>query len=60
LRSGRILSEPSCPSAGWGSDLPGRWTVELATGRELLGIAIIVLALLLVMWVLARTRRSIG
>lgn len=32
--------------------------MELATGRELLGLAIIVLALLTVMWVLARTRRS--
>jgi hypothetical protein len=34
--------------------------VELATGRELLGLALIVLALLTVMWVLARTRRSEG
>jgi hypothetical protein len=32
--------------------------VELATGRELLALAVIVLALLTVMWVLARTRRS--
>lgn len=34
--------------------------MELATGRELLGLAVIVLALLTVMWVLARTRRSEG
>ena len=34
--------------------------MELATGRELLGLAFIVLALLAVMWVLARTRRSEG
>jgi len=34
--------------------------VELATGRELLGLAVIVLALLTVMWVLARTRRVEG
>ena len=34
--------------------------MELATGRELLGLAVIVLALLAVMWVLARTRRSEG
>jgi hypothetical protein len=34
--------------------------MELATGRELLGLAVIVLALLIVMWVLARTRRSAG
>jgi hypothetical protein len=34
--------------------------VELAIGRELLALAVIVLALLTVMWVLARTRRSEG
>jgi hypothetical protein len=32
--------------------------MELATGRELLGILLLVAALLAVMWVLARTRRS--
>jgi len=32
--------------------------MELATGRELLGMALIVMALLSVFWVLARTRRS--
>jgi hypothetical protein len=34
--------------------------VELAIGRELLALAVIVLALLAVMWVLARTRRTEG
>jgi hypothetical protein len=34
--------------------------VELAIGRELLALGVIVLALLTVMWVLARTRRSEG
>jgi hypothetical protein len=32
--------------------------VELATGRELLVLALLVAALMTVMWVLARTRRS--
>ena len=32
--------------------------MELATGRELLGILLLVMALLGVMWVLARTRDS--
>ena len=32
--------------------------VELSTGRELLGMALIVMALLSVFWVLAHTRRS--
>ena len=60
LHARRMLAGPSCPSAGWGLDPARRWTVELATGRELLGLAVIVLALLTVMWVLARTRRSEG
>lgn len=60
LRLGGILAGPSCPSAGWGSDPVRRYAVELATGRELLALAVIVLALLTVMWVLARTRRSEG
>lgn len=34
--------------------------VELAIGRELLALGVIVLALLTVMWVLARTRRVEG
>ncbi len=32
--------------------------MDLATGRELLGILLLVTALLAVMWVLARTRDS--
>jgi hypothetical protein len=32
--------------------------MELATGRELLGILLLVVAVLAVMWVLARTRDS--
>ena len=32
--------------------------MELETGRSLLGIALIILALLTVMWVLALTRHS--
>jgi hypothetical protein len=32
--------------------------MELATGRDLLGFLVLVTALLAVMWVLARTRRS--
>lgn len=34
--------------------------MELAIGRELLGLGALVLALLAVMWVLARTRRMEG
>ena len=34
--------------------------MELAIGRELLALGVIVLALLTVMWVLARTRRVEG
>jgi len=60
LHAGRILARPSCPSAGRGGfDLLGRSAcMELAIGRELLGILLLVAALLAVMWILAHTRRS--
>ena len=55
-----MLARPSVPfGRQGGQDLPGGFgTMELATGRELLGILLLVTALLAVMWVLARTRRS--
>jgi hypothetical protein len=41
-----------------GSFLARRWLVELATGPTLFVFAVLVLALLAVMWLLAVTRRS--
>jgi hypothetical protein len=45
---------------GWqrGLTLPGGDDVELATGQTLLVLALLVLAVLAVMWLLAVTRRS--
>lgn len=44
--------------AGGSGSCPEVAVVELATGRELLVLALLLAALMTVMWVLARTRRS--
>jgi hypothetical protein len=59
LRAGRILTRAVVPFGRQGGfALPDGDQVELAIGRDLLAMALMVLALLAVMLVLARTRRS--
>ena len=53
-----MLAQPSVPFGRQGGEvLPGGAVVELATGRELLVLAVLLASLMTVMWVLARTRR---
>ena len=56
----RILLPPSVSSGSpWGvRPCPEVEDVELGIGRELLGMALLLVALLSVMWLLAATRRS--
>lgn len=59
LRSARMLMPPSVSFGRLGVDPARRnWDVELGTGRELLVMALLALALCAVMWILAATRRS--
>jgi hypothetical protein len=54
-----MLMPPSVSFGRLGVDPARRnWDVELGTGRELLVMALLALALCAVMWILAATRRS--
>jgi hypothetical protein len=55
----RILIAPSVSfGSSGGRRCPEEVDVELGIGRELLGMALLLVALLGVMWLLAATRRS--
>ena len=54
-----MLPEPPCPRlVPGGAPCLEDWRMSLIMGRELLVVALLIVALMAVMWILSMTRRS--